>query len=52
MPSLISLVELGFGRNKGIPIMMVAAGTFEDIIAIIINGIFQKIAFQGSVEGM
>jgi len=39
VPSLISLVELGYGRNKGIPLMLVAAGTFEDILAIVINGI-------------
>lgn len=46
VPSLIYMVELGYGRSKGIPIMMVAAGTFEDILAIIVNGIFQKVSFQ------
>ena len=51
VPSLISLVELGYGRNKGIPLMLVAAGTFEDIIAIVINGICQKIAFQAVFDG-
>ena len=45
VPSLISLVEQGFGRTKGIPVLLVASGTFEDILGIILNGIFIKISF-------
>ena len=45
VPSLISLTDRGFGRKKGIPTTMVTAGIIEDIIGIIIFGIFSEIAY-------
>ena len=38
VPALIQLNNNGYGKKKGIPLMMVAAGTYEDIIAIIMFG--------------
>jgi hypothetical protein len=39
------LTNQGYGRKKGIPMMMVAAGTYEDILAIIFFGACKQIAY-------
>jgi NhaP-type Na+/H+ or K+/H+ antiporter len=45
VPCLVSLLERGFGKDKGIPTAIIAAGTFDDILTIINNGICASIAF-------
>jgi len=39
VPALVGLLEKGYGRVKGIPTTLIAAGTFDDIIMIVVNGI-------------
>jgi NhaP-type Na+/H+ or K+/H+ antiporter len=39
VPCLIKLIEKGYGSKKGIPTSLIAAGTFDDIVLIICNGI-------------
>lgn len=46
VPSLLALQEKGFGVAKGIPTMVVAAASFDDVIAITGFGICLGIAFQ------
>ena len=50
VPGTMSLNERGYGRKKGISSTMIAAGTFDDIICILIFGIVSTITFI-SVEG-
>jgi solute carrier family 9B (sodium/hydrogen exchanger), member 1/2 len=45
VPCLVSLLERGYGKDKGIPTAIIAAGTFDDILTIINNGICASIAF-------
>mmetsp|Transcript_8627 Transcript_8627/g.12733 ORF Transcript_8627/g.12733 Transcript_8627/m.12733 type:complete len:614 (+) Transcript_8627:53-1894(+) len=46
VPSIVSLQERGYGVEKGIPTMILAAASFDDVIAISGFGIFLGIAFQ------
>lgn len=46
VPGLISLVEQGYGINKGICSSLVSAGTFDDIIAIIIFVILKNVSYE------
>lgn len=46
IPGLISLLQRGFGIQKGICSSLIAAGTFEDIICIIAFAIFKEIAYS------
>ena len=39
VPGMLSLNERGYGKAKGIPGAIIAAGTFENIVSIIIFGI-------------
>jgi hypothetical protein len=50
VPGTMSLEARGYGKKKGIASSMIAAGTFDDILCIIIFGIVSTIAFMG-VEG-
>jgi len=34
IPCLFSLQERGYGKSKGIPTLVIAAATFDDVIAI------------------
>lgn len=45
VPGCISLDARGFGRKKGIASAMIAAGTFDDILCIVMFGIFSALAF-------
>lgn len=45
VPCLVTLLETGYGKDKGIPTAIIAAGTFDDILTIINNGICASIAF-------
>lgn len=45
VPGCISLDSRGFGKKKGIAGAMIAAGTFDDILCIIMFGIFTALAF-------
>ena len=45
VPGCIGLDSRGFGRKKGIASSMIAAGTFDDILCIIMFGIFSALAF-------
>jgi hypothetical protein len=47
VPSVLHLMERGFGRKKGITGSMIAAGTFDDILCIIIFGIVKTLGFSG-----
>jgi len=40
----MNLMDNGYGRSKGIPTSLIAAGTFDDIVMIICNGICLQIA--------
>jgi len=44
VPGLMSLNERGYGRDKNIAGILIASGTFDDIILIIINGICIELA--------
>lgn len=45
VPCLVSLLDRGYGKAKGIPTAIIAAATFDDIVTIINNGICASIAF-------
>jgi hypothetical protein len=45
VPCLVGLLERGYGKDKGLPTAIIAAGTFDDILTIINNGICASIAF-------
>jgi len=45
VPCLVSLIDRGYGKDKGIPTVIIAAATFDDILTIINNGICTSIAF-------
>lgn len=46
-PGCMSLNAQGYGKKKGIPNILIAAGTFDIIICVIINGIVTNIALIG-----
>ena len=46
VPTLISLTERGFGGKNKIPKALIAAGTFEDISAIILHGLCLSISIS------
>lgn len=46
VPSLLKLQNEGFGEEKGIPLTMIAASSFDDIIAITVFGVFTTLAFE------
>ena len=48
VPSCIALDKMGYGKKKGIPSAMIAAGTFDDILSITMFGIFAVLSFIGS----
>lgn len=45
VPGCIGLDNRGFGKKKGIASSMIAAGTFDDILCIIMFGIFTALSF-------
>lgn len=51
VPSLLSLAERGFGLDKGIPTLVIAAASIDDVVAISGFGICLGIAFStGKME--
>lgn len=52
VPSLMILQKAGYGVKKGIPTTLIAASSFDDIIAITVFGIFLTIAFNEAPGGV
>lgn len=46
VPSLLSLQERGYGVNKGIPTLVIAAASVDDVLAITGFGVVLSIAFS------
>lgn len=46
VPSLMILQKANYGVKKGIPTTLIAASSFDDIIAITVFSIFLSIAFN------
>lgn len=46
VPQLLTLQRKGFGVEQGIPTLVMAASSFDDVIAISLFGIFLGIAFS------
>lgn len=49
VPSMLSLQDSGYGVDKGIPTLIMAASSCDDVLAISMFGVFLGIAFS---EGM
>lgn len=47
VPCLLSLSERGYGLNKGIPTLVIAAASIDDVLAISAFSICMGIAFSG-----
>ncbi len=45
VPGCMNLNDKGYGRKKGISSTMIASGTFDDILCILIFGIVSTVAF-------
>ena len=45
VPGTMSLNDRGYGRKKGISSTMIAAGTFDDILCILLFGIVSTVMF-------
>jgi hypothetical protein len=43
---MFRLVELGYGKEKGIPLLLIAAGPIDDMICILNNELCQMLAFS------
>jgi NhaP-type Na+/H+ or K+/H+ antiporter len=52
VPSLMILQKTGYGVKKGIPTTLIAASSFDDIIAITVFGICITIAFNEAPGGV
>ena len=46
VPQLLTLQQKGFGVEQGIPTLVMAASSFDDVIAISLFGVFLGIAFS------
>lgn len=46
VPQLLTLQRKGFGVIQGIPTLVMAASSFDDVIAISLFGVFLGIAFS------
>jgi NhaP-type Na+/H+ or K+/H+ antiporter len=46
IPCLFSLQERGYGRSKGIPTLVIAAATFDDVIGISAFSVALSIIFS------
>lgn len=46
VPSLLSLSERGYGIDKGIPTLVIAAASLDDVLAITGFGVLLGIAFS------
>lgn len=52
VPSLMILQKAGYGTKKGIPTTLIAASSFDDIIAITIFGVFLTVSFNQAPGGV
>ena len=52
VPSLMVLQKQGYGVKKGIPTTLIAASSFDDIIAITVFGVCINIAFNEAPGGV
>jgi solute carrier family 9B (sodium/hydrogen exchanger), member 1/2 len=52
VPSLMILQKAGYGVKKGIPTTLIAASSFDDIIAITVFSVFLTIAFNEAKGGV
>jgi NhaP-type Na+/H+ or K+/H+ antiporter len=50
VPSMLELKENGFGREKGVPTLVLAGSSLDDIIAITIFGVFASMATGSSAN--
>lgn len=46
VPSLLTLIQEGFGVKKGVPVILLAAASLDDIVAIIVFGVCTTLAFN------
>ena len=46
VPSLLNLSDRGYGLNKGIPTLVIAAASLDDVLAITGFGVMLGIAFS------
>jgi NhaP-type Na+/H+ or K+/H+ antiporter len=46
IPCLFNLQDSGYGRSKGIPTLVIAAATFDDVIAISFFSVALSIIFS------
>lgn len=51
VPSLLNLSDRGYGLNKGIPTLVIAAASIDDVIAITGFGVVLGIAFSTGEYG-
>lgn len=49
IPTLLSLQERGYGVGKGIPTLVIAAASIDDVFAISGFGVFLGIAFSTGI---
>ena len=52
VPSLMLLQRNGYGVKKGIPTTLIAASSFDDIIAITVFGLFLTVAVNEAPGGV
>ena len=46
VPCLFSLQERGYGRNKGISTLVIAAASFDDILSVSAFGVMLSIVYS------
>ena len=53
VPSVMILIQLKRGIKKGIPMIMLASASFDDIVAITMFSLFVSVAFQSiKIDGL
>lgn len=52
VPSCIELQKKGYGTDKGIPSVIIAASSLDDVLAISLFGLLVGISFGSSEEGL
>lgn len=51
VPTLLNLKEKGYGEDKGIATLVIAASSIDDIFSISLFGIFLSLVFKSSKSG-
>ena len=52
VPSLLNLSDRGYGLNKGVPTLVIAAASVDDVLAITGHGVAVGIAFSSGSIGL